>query len=402
MTAPLKNLRVLDMGWVMVGPMSGRYFADLGADVIKVESSQRIDPLRTLGPFKDGQPGVERSLSYHFINSGKRSLTLDLSSEGGCAVVRELARKCDILIESFTPGVMDRLGLSYEVLRRENPGLIMVSTCILGQTGPAAATSGVGTLGAAYAGISFLAGSPERAPSGPFNAWTDSVAPRFVVSSVLAALHRRGQTGLGCYIDVAQAEAGIQFLLPAYFDYAVNGRVPQRAGNTPVATRSPCGVFRCAGADRWVAIDAGRPEHWRELAALIGAAALDARFDTIVGRLRHRQELDAVVQAWTETRSDVEVEALLQSRGIPTHQLCHADDLASDADLAADEYYQSIHDPVIGSARIRGAMFAIQPSAMERARPGPRIGDSTDAVLREVLGYAQDDIDRLREAGALS
>ncbi len=402
MTAPLKNLRVLDLGWVMVGPMSGRYLADLGAEVIKVESSQRIDPLRTLGPFKDGKPGAERSLSYHFINAGKRSITLDLGSEEGREVVRALAKESDIVIESFTPGVLGRLGLGYDTLKAENPGLIMVSTCILGQTGPAAGTSGVGTLGAAYAGVSFLIGWPDRPPGGPYSAWTDSVAPRFVVASVLAALHRRQNTGAGCYIDLAQAEAGVQFLLPAYYEYAANGRIPQRQGNTPSPLRSPCAVYRCAGHDRWVFIDASSPEHWGVLAGLIGGAALEPKFSTLVGRLRNRAELDRLVESWTAEKVDLDVESALQAAGVPAHILCHAEDLDKDADLAADDYYQPIEDAVIGACRIRGAMVAITPSATQPARPGPRIGDSTDAVLREICGYSQDKIAALRQAGALS
>jgi len=401
MTAPLKNLRVLDLGWVMVGPMSGRYLADLGAEVFKVESSQRIDPLRTLGPFKDGVPGPERSLSYHFINAGKRSITLDITSEGGREVIRSLAREVDVVIESFTPGVMEKLGLGYESLRADNPGLIMVSTCILGQTGPAAGTSGVGTLGAAYAGASFLLGWPDRAPVGPYSAWTDSVAPRFVLASVLSALHRRKRTGEGCYIDVSQAEAGVQFLLPAYFDFAANGNIPQRAGNTPAPLRSPSGLYRCAGNDRWVAIDASRADHWRALAELIGPVAADDRYATLMGRLRHRAELNALIEAWTSTRIDSEVEATLQAQGIPAHMACHAHDLDADADLAADEYLQPVYDPVVGAVRNRGATFHISPSAPERARPGPRIGDSTDAILRDIAGMSPQRISELRESGAL-
>jgi benzylsuccinate CoA-transferase BbsF subunit len=401
MTAPLKNLRVLDLGWVMVGPMSGRYLADLGAEVFKVESSQRIDPLRTLGPFKDGTPGPERSLSYHFINAGKRSITLDISSESGREVVRALAREVDVVIESFTPGVMERLGLGYEALKADNPGLIMVSTCILGQNGPAAGTSGVGTLGAAYAGVSFLIGWPDRPPAGPYSAWTDSVAPRFVVASVLSALHRRKQTGEGCYIDVSQSEAGVQFLLPAYFDYAGNGNVPQRAGNTPAPLRSPSGIYRCAGEDRWVAIDASQPDHWRALAELLGHAAADGRYATLVGRLRHRNELDALVEAWTSMQADSEVESTLQTLGIPAHMVCHAEDLDTDADLATDEYLQPVYDPIVGAIRNRGATFDISPCAPERARPGPRIGDSTDAILQEIAGMSPQRISELRESGAL-
>jgi benzylsuccinate CoA-transferase BbsF subunit len=150
MTAPLDGIHVLDLSWVMVGPASGRYLADLGADVIKVESSRRIDPVRTLGPFKDGRSGPERSVSYHNLNAGKRCIALDIRKAEGRDLVMRLAQWADVVLESFTPGVLDELQLGYRELSRRNPRLIMASTAILGQTGPdAKGTSGVGTMGAA-------------------------------------------------------------------------------------------------------------------------------------------------------------------------------------------------------------------------------------------------------------
>src|SRR5690606_10832075 len=142
-----------------------------------------------------------------------------------------------------------------------------------------------------------------------------------------------------------------------YFDYAANGNVPQRAGNAPAPLRSPNGIYRCAGEDRWVAIDASRPEHWRALAELIGHSATDARYVTLVDRLRHRQELNALIEDWTSERTDSEVESTLQALGIPAHMVCHARDLDADADLAADEYMQPVYDQVVGAVRIRGATF---------------------------------------------
>lgn len=401
MQPPLAGIKVLDLGWVMVGPVSGRYLGDLGADVIKVESRQRIDPLRALGPFKDGVPGPERSLSYHAINAGKRSLTLDLTHEAAREIVRTLAADSDVLIESFTPGVMARMGLDYARLRELNPRLVMVSTCIMGQTGPAAQLSGVGTLGAAYAGMSHLIGWPDRPPTGPFGPWTDAVAPRFVVASVLAALHRRARTGRGCHVDVAQADAGLQFLLPAWLDYAANGTVARRAGNTPDPLRSPCAVYPCAGRDRWIAIDASAPAHWQALAAVLGEAVQGPAFATLVGRLRHRAALDALIGAWTAQRTDAQAETELQAHGIPAHAVLFAHDLDTDPDLAADEYLQPVVAPVVGPCRIRGAQFRISPAATLPARPGPAIGQGTDAVLRERCGLSDARIAALRDAGVL-
>ncbi len=401
MTASLTGLRVLDLSWVMVGPMTGRYLADLGADVIKVESRKRIDPLRTLGPFVGGVSHPERTLSYHFINAGKRSVTIDLSHEAGRDVVRSLARHVDVVIESFTAGTLDRMGLGWASLSAENPRLVMASTCLFGQTGPERAAAGVGTLGAAYSGASHLVGWPDRPPTGPFSAWTDSVTPRFVVACLLAALRRRDREGRGCYVDVAQAEAGLQFLLPEYFRFAANGVIPGRRGADVEPHRAPSGNFPCAGNDRWIAIDASADEHWRALRSLAAPALDDPAFDTLLGRLRNRERLHAALADWTRPQERDALERGLQNAGIPAHVLADGDDLIDDPDLAADGYYGPIEDPMIGPQRMRGAQFSIEPARTMPARPAPLIGSSTDEVLREVAGFTDEQIDALRRDGVL-
>ncbi|HXM89440.1 MAG TPA: CoA transferase, partial [Candidatus Acidoferrum sp.] len=263
MAPPLDGVHVLDLSWVMVGPASGRYLADLGADVIKVESSKRIDPVRTLGPFKDGKTGPERSLSYHNLNAGKRCVAIDIRAPEGREIVLRLADWADVVLESFTPGVLETLHLGYSDLSRRNQRIIMASTSLLGQTGPyAQGTSGVGTMGAAMSGATYQIGWPDREPAGPFGPWTDAVTPRFIVASILAALHRRLRAGMGSYIDAAQAEAGIQFMMPSYYEYAANGTIPERRGVAGSPLHVPQGLFRCAGEDRWIAIDASHPTDW--------------------------------------------------------------------------------------------------------------------------------------------
>ncbi|MCO5119707.1 MAG: CoA transferase [Burkholderiaceae bacterium] len=400
--SPLAGLRVLDLSWVMVGPMSGRYLADLGADVIKVESSRRRDPLRGLGPFKDAKPDPERTFAYQFINAGKRSITLDLNQPAGRDIVLELVRRVDVVIESFRAGVLDRMKLGWADLSAANPRLVMASTCLFGQTGPDRETSGVGTLGAAYSGASLLTGWPDRMPVGPYGAWTDSVTPRFIVAAILAALRQRAIDGQGRYIDVAQAEAGLQFLLPAYYDYAANHRKARRAGADVDPLRSPSGVFPCAGEDRWVSIDASAAPHWQALRRLAAGALDDPCFDTLVGRLRARDALHENLAAWTRARSAEDVEGTLQAASIPAHVVCDCDDLATDPDLAADRYFESVEDPAIGPLRIRNAQCRITPAATAPARPAPRIGDSTDDVLRDLLGLSDAGIAGLRREGVLS
>ena len=402
MAGPLKGIRVLDMSWVMVGPVSGRYLADLGADVVKIESRSRIDPLRTLGPFKDGKPGPERSVSYHNLNAGKRGLAINMKESRGREVILRLVDWADVVLESFTPGVLESLRLDYPNLKARKPAIIMVSTSILGQTGPhAAGTSGVGTMGAAMSGASGLIGWPDRPPSGTFGPWTDGVAPRFIVSSALAALHRKSQTGEGCYIDVAQAEAGIQFMMPAYYEYAANGTIPTRRGYAGSPLRCPQGVYPCTGADRWIVIDAAGDAQWTRLREVIGAALSDGKYHTLIGRLRNRQAIDDAIKQWTRGRDAQETETMLQAAGVPAHIVSQAGDLARDPHLRHLNHLRRIEDPDFGEAEIEGPRSSFEATPLAQTRRAPRIGEHSAEILRELCGMNEREIAELKETGVL-
>lgn len=402
MSAPLAGVNVLDLSWVMVGPASARYLADMGADVIKIESSKRIDPVRTLGPFKDGKTGPERSVSYHNLNAGKRCIAIDIRRPEGREIILRLAKWADVVLESFTPGVLETLQLGYSDLKLVNERIIMASTCLLGQTGPyAKGTSGVGTMGAAMSGATYQIGWPDREPAGPFGPWTDAVTPRFIAASILAALHRRSLTGDGCYIDVAQAEAGIQFMLPAYYEYAANGTIPERRGVAGSPLHTSQGLYPCRGDDRWIAIDASAPIHWEALRALIAELHVE-KFNTIIGRLRSRAEVDAAIGAWTREQEGEAIERALQAAGVPAHVVSRSGDLALDIDLRAAGHLNKIDDPVFGDAEIEGPRFSLDRTSLPPTRRGPRIGEHTNEVLAAVLTMSEQEIARLSEAGVLA
>jgi benzylsuccinate CoA-transferase BbsF subunit len=402
MSAPLDGVHVLDLSWVMVGPASGRYLADMGADVIKIESSKRIDPVRTLGPFKDGKTAPERSVSYHNLNAGKRCIAIDIRRPEGREIILRLAKWADVVLESFTPGVLETLQLGYSDLKQRNDRIIMASTSLLGQTGPyAKGTSGVGTMGAAMSGATYQIGWPDREPAGPFGPWTDAVTPRFIVASILAALHRRSITGEGCYVDTAQAEAGIQFMMPAYYEYAANGSIPERRGIAGSPLHAPQGLYPCSGEDRWIAIDASSPTHWQAFRALI-VELRDAKFDTIVGRLRNRDELDEAISNWTREQEAEAIENRMQAAGVPAHVVSRSSDLARDVDLREAGHLNQINDPVFGEAEIEGPRFTLDRTSLAPTQRGPRIGEHTKEVLATVLGMSDTEIAQLSEAGILA
>ena len=213
-----------------VGPITGKALADHGATVIRVESSTRVDYVRTLTPFKDNEPGINRSHYYNNLNSSKLGVALNLQTPEGKQLAKRLIDWADVIVENFTPGTMKRLGFDYETLNKERPELIMISTCLLGQTGPWASFAGYGPHGAAISGLHYITGWPDRPPTGPVGPYTDVIAPRYSVSALAAAILERRRSGLGQHLDVSQVESAIHFIEPLVLDETVNGRTAQAAG----------------------------------------------------------------------------------------------------------------------------------------------------------------------------
>ena len=275
---PLADVKILDFTWVMAGPWSSRVMADFGATVIKIESRTRLDLVRILGPFYGDAFSAETSASFASINAGKRSLEVDPGTPDGKATILELVDWADIVMESFSPRAMKKWGLDYASLRARKPDLIMLSTCLFGQTGPYSTMAGYGTMGAALGGLTLPTGEPGRAPCGPFGPYTDYVAPRFSVVALLAALHHRDRTGQGQHIDQSQAESAMHYLSVAVAHASMTRHSPDRLGNDD-PDMSPHDVFRCDGDDQWIAIAIRDDTDWRKLVAAIGSPELDALRD---------------------------------------------------------------------------------------------------------------------------
>jgi len=399
----LSDVRILDFMWVMAGPSATRMLADFGATVVRVESTSRIDTARTLAPFLDNVPGTERSGVFHNMNVGKRMVTLDPRTAEGRGVILDLVRWADVVTESFSPGTMNRLGLDYTTLVRTKPDLIMLSTCLMGQSGPLAAFAGYGNLAAAISGFSNLGGWPDRAPAGPFSAYTDYVAPRFVAVAILAALAHRRRTGAGQYIDLAQGEASLHFLTPALLDWTINDRLPTRMGNRDPQL-APHGVYPAAGDDEWIAIAVTSDAEWRALGAAIGPtnAAGDARFRTLEDRLRNVDALDALVGSWTSQLDRHACAERLQAAGIPASAVETSHDLVHDPQLLSQRHFVTVPHPLHRQTTVEGPRFHLSRTPGAVGPVAPTLGADNDFVLREILGYDDERITSLVLAGALA
>ncbi len=379
---PLEGLKVLDLMWVMAGPSTMRVLADLGATIVRVESSTRVETARTLQPFVGDVNALETSSLFANMNAGKYGLTLDLSNPASRDVVFDLVRWADVVGESFSPRAMRAWGLGYETLRDVNPSIIMLSSCLFGQTGPYSTFAGYGTMAAAMSGFFGITGWPDRAPCGPFGAYTDYISPRFSTATLLAALDNRRRTGEGQYIDFAQAEAAMHALGPALLDYTVNGHVWQRAGNDD-RHHHPHGVFAAAGDDRWVALacttDAER--------AALGALA---------GGLDH-----ATIETWTRGRSADEVAVALQAAGVPAHAVQNSGEAAVDPQLVHRRHFRSLPHPSLGEITVEGPRYVLSRTPADVHTPGPTMGQHTELVLKEILGYDEDRFVDLLVSGVL-
>lgn len=397
---PLEGLKVLDLAWVIAGPLVGRSLADFGATVIRVESSRRVDTARILGPFPGGEFDPQTSAAFESCNLGKLGLSLDLSREEARETVRDLARWADVVVESFLPGQMEKFGLDYASLSAINPSLVMLSSSLTGQTGPTARLPGFGNIGAALSGMKPMVKARGGLPMGPYGPYTDYIAPRFALLALLAALDERARTGKGCHLDISQTETAVTMLGPQLLDYQVNGRVAEANGNRDPRF-APGGVFRCAGEDKWIALTVRDDAEWARLAGLIGGAALDARFATHAGRARAIDEVEQLIGSWALARSPADAEAALQAIGVPAHRVADTYDIAADPQIAHRGALLKVAHPIAGESVADASRFVLSATPARHGRHAPRYGEDNDRVLAEVLRYPPEQIEKLRQSGAL-
>ena len=399
---PFSGLKVADFTWVGVGPISARCLADHGATVVKVESETRADVLRAAGPFKDGVVGWNRSQFFGDFNTSKLSLRLDLKNSAALEAARKLVAWADVVMESYTPGAIARLGLGYDVVREINPSVIMLSTCLMGQTGPAAQMAGYGYHAGAVAGFYDLTGWPDLPPDGPWQAYTDTAAPRFVISTLLAAIDHRRRTGEGQYIDAAQMEMALHFLAPELLEQQLAGSSPSRRGNRARAA-APHAAYPCAGEDQWCAVAVETEAQWRGLRRALGdpAWARDADLQDAAGRVARESELDAQLAEWTRERDRYEVMRQLQRFGVPAGVVQRSSDLLRDPQLRQRGFHRSFEHAEMGRIPYSGHQYRIRGYDNGPRSPAPLLGEHSFEVLQKILGMDDEEIADLAASGAV-
>jgi crotonobetainyl-CoA:carnitine CoA-transferase CaiB-like acyl-CoA transferase len=395
----LEGIHVLDFAWVGVGPITTKYLADNGADVIRVESASRPDVLRIAPPWKDATPGLNRSQFFASYNTSKKGISLDLSKPQAREIVKRLVPWADIIVESFTPKAMRNWGLGYEQLTALRPDLIMLSTCMQGQTGPNALYPGFGQLMAALSGFYYISGYEDGSCCPPYGAYTDFIAPRFSASSLLAALDYRRRTGKGQYIDMAQYEAAMQNLAPALIDYCASGRVLGPQANAS-ARYAPHGAYRAGdedGAERWIAIAVANDDEWRALLDALGAKSTGPRFASHDARHSNAAALDEFVGTWVRDRNAGELTTKLQGAGVAAYPVQNCVDIHNDENLESFGFWHWLEHKEMGPAPYEGLQHRMSRTPGDLRMAAPVLGQHNDEIFHGMLGMSADEIEQLKK-----
>jgi benzylsuccinate CoA-transferase BbsF subunit len=397
-----EGLGILELGAGAAGPVATRYFADQGATVVRIESAARPDFLRLLH-YRPGDPhGLNGGPMFVLMNPNKLSVSVNLSKPAGVEVVERLVRWADVVSENFSPRAMAKWGLSYQRLRELKPDLVMVSSCLFGQTGPQRLYPGFGGQGSAIAGFNHLAGWPDREAVGPSGTITDSLSPRYVALLIAAALFHRERTGEGQYIDVSQIETGVYSLSEMIVRASARGEVMARRGNH-AEDAAPHAIYPCAGEDRWIAIAVFSEEEWRRLCDALDAPELagDPRFAKLADRLAHEAALDTALAEKTRSFEPVALMHQLQAAGVEAGVVQTCADLLQDPQLAHREHFVRLRHRHLGELSFEHYGIRFSESPRRLATPGPDLGEHNLPVFTRV-GYGEDEIRSLVEAGVLA
>lgn len=390
-----EGINVVEFAAIAAGPVIGKHLADHGARVVHVESHERPDGFRVnYPPYKDYIPGINRSGAFGICNNNKYGVTINLKTQEGIADAKKLIAWADLIVENFTPGTLKKLGLGYEEMVEINPDIILLSTCNQGQSGPHALHPGFGSHLSSLCGFTYMTGYPDRLPYILYGPYVDHIGVGYGVIAAIAALEHRRRTGEGQLIDLAQYEAGVQFMIPALLDYSINHRVVERNGNRH-GFAAPHNTYPCKGDDRWCVISVFNDREWKNLCQCMGRneLILDPRFMTIPARKKHEDELDREVAKWTSQLTAEEVFKKLQENGVKAGIVQTIADLFADPQLKHRGFWAPVDHPEIGRCHAEGPPFALSKTPFKIDRPAPMIGEHNELVMKEFLAAGKKEKD---------
>ncbi|HKV53809.1 MAG TPA: CoA transferase [Candidatus Binataceae bacterium] len=400
---PLSGIRVLDFTWAWAGPFCTMQLAHLGAEVIRIETTARPACVtRLIPPFADDVAGPNRAGYFNQYNQGKKSVLMNLARPEAIDLACEMARHCDVVADNFAAGVMDKLGLGYEKLRKFKPDLIMISMSGYGQTGPFKGFIGYGPPASAAAGMFFGTGYRGLGPSEIGISYPDPNAGVFGAFAIMAALTQRALTGEGQYIDQSQWETAVVLMPEGLLQYEMTGKEPERQGNRD-SVMAPHECYRASGDDQWVSIAVGSEDEWRALCRVMENPLLadDPRFKNSVLRKQNEDALDEIVTAWTSKRDRWEIVRRLQAQGVAAFPSMSNKDIADDPHLLERNFLVQLDHPEVGKRKHAGVPWKMSGTSCEVRSPAPLRDADTEAVMKSLLGYTSDKVEQLRKAGIL-
>ncbi len=396
--SPLKGIRVIAIESGAVGPDMTRALGELGADVIKPEWRGNLDMMRTaVGP------DIHRSIGFNEANRNKRSLGINLGTEKGREIVKQLIKMSDIVVDTLRAGVVESFGLDYENVRQFKPDIVYLSSCGYGRGGPLTPRQSYGPLNAAMSGVQYLWSHPDDPyPAGGVIPHPDHTAALYGVVVVLAALEYKRRTGKGQFIDMAQTETAAAMIGEAYLEYTINNRVPKPIGNRSLWA-APHGCYRCKGVDEWCAISVFTNEEWQRFCDVIGNPAWtkSPEFADTPSRVKNADELDRLVEEWTATRDPQEVMETLQAAGVAAGKVQGGADMVNGPQLRAVGGIVEVDHLVMGKQLYPGIPFKLSNMPPLRSTSPILYGEHTEEICRELLEMSEDEIKRLKEESIL-
>lgn len=396
MSKPLEGVRVLDLTRVLAGPYCTMMLSDLGAEIIKVEVPGTGDDSRAFGPFRNGT-----SLYFITINRGKESIAINLKTEAGKKLLKDLAAKCDVVVENFRPGTMEKLGLGWDELKQLNPRLIYAAVSGFGHTGPDSKRPAYDILVQAMGGVMSITGWPDAPPTRVGMSLGDITAAIFGANGIMAALYQREKTGKGQKVDVAMLDCQLAILENALVRFQVDGEPPSPLG-TRHPTITPFQAFRAS--DDWFVLAVGNDALWRTFCEAVSRPDLlaDARFATNNNRTKYLDELIPVLDVLFARKPAKEWLDLLEAAGVPAAPVNSIDRVMEDRQLKARNMFLTVEDDVAGTVTIPGNPIKMENLPETPDRPhAPAIGEHTDKILHDLLGLSSGAIKKLRDEGVV-